>query len=225
MTYKTINDTTIAEIIIKKSRFICILIPLNQIQDIDSGRNEFKQKYLGANHYCFAYRLRQDGSTLERCSDDGEPGGTAGWPMLNVLAQNDLENIMAIIVRYFGGTLLGTGGLVKAYTQSVQSALEKARIISMEYSQKIMLTLDYSYYGSFENISNIVNEVADIQYAEQVRLKVWVAVDKLDTFIAKVEDLSSGTAKVEMLEQGFVHNKNNIVNSSSYLYSCKPSSR
>jgi len=95
----------------------------------------------------------------------------------------------------------------------------------MEYSQKIMLTLDYSYYGSFENISNIVNEVADIQYAEQVRLKVWVAVDKLDTFIAKVEDLSSGTAKVEMLEQGFVHNKNNIVNSSSYLYSCKPSSR
>jgi len=114
---------------------------------------------------------------------------------------------MAIVVRYFGGTLLGTGGLVKAYTQSVQSALEKARIICMEYSQKVMLTLDYSYYGILENyLSNIINEVADIQYAEQVRLEVWVAVSKLDTFIAKVEDLSSGTAEVEMGEQGFVPN-------------------
>ncbi len=207
MTYKTINDTTIAELLVKKSRFICVLMPLNQLQDIDTKRDEAKQKYPMANHYCFAYRIRQDGSILERCSDDGEPTGTAGSPMLNVLAQNELENIMAIVVRYFGGTLLGTGGLVKAYTQSVQSALDKARIISMEYSQKVMLTLDYSYYGSLENyLSNIINEVADIQYAEQVRLEVWVAVDKLGTFVAKVEDLSSGTAKVEMGEQGFVPN-------------------
>ena len=209
MTYKTINDTITAEIIIKKSRFICILMPVNQMQDIDTVRDEVRQKYPGANHYCFAYRLRQDGSILERCSDDGEPGGTAGWPMLNVLAQNDLENIIAIVIRYFGGTLLGTGGLVKAYTQSLQTALDKARIICMEYSQKIMLTLDYSYYGILANyLRNIINEVADIQYAEQVRLEVWVTVGKLDTFIVKVEDLSSGTAQVEILERGFVHNKN-----------------
>ena len=209
MTYKTINDTTIAEIIIKKSRFICVLMPLNQMQDVDTGRDEVRQKYPGPNHYCFAYRLRQDGSILERCSDDGEPGGTAGWPMLNVLTHNNLENIMAIVIRYFGGTLLGTGGLVKAYTQSLQTALDKARIICMEYSQKIMLTLNYSYYGILANyLRNIINEVAGIQYAEQVRLEVWVAFGKLDTFIAKVEDLSSGTAEVEMLERGFVHNKN-----------------
>lgn len=205
MSFRTINDTIIAEIIIKKSRFICIVMPVNHMQDIDTGRDKVSQKYPGANHYCFAYRLRQDGSILERCSDDGEPSGTAGWPMLNVLAQNNLENIMAIVVRYFGGTLLGTGGLVKAYTQSVQSALEKARIIYMEYSQKIILALDYSYYGSFEKtLSNIINAVTDIQFAEQVNLEIWVAVEKLDTFLAKVEDLSSGTAKVEMGQQGFV---------------------
>ena len=207
MTYQTINDTTIAEIIIKKSRFICILMPLNQMQDIDTGRDEVRQKYPGANHYCFAYRLRQDGSILERCSDDGEPGGTAGWPMLNVLAQNDLENIIAIVVRYFGGTLLGTGGLVKAYTQSVQLALNKARIINMEYSQKVILTVDYNYYGIFENhLRNIINDLADIQYAEQVKLEIWVAVDKLDTFITKVEDLSLGTANIEIGEQNFIPN-------------------
>lgn len=105
MSFRTINDTIIAEIIIKKSRFICIVMPVNHMQDIDTGRDKVSQKYPGANHYCFAYRLRQDGSILERCSDDGEPSGTAGWPMLNVLAQNNLENIMAIVVRYFGGTL------------------------------------------------------------------------------------------------------------------------
>lgn len=208
MTYKTINNTIIAEIIIKKSRFICILMPLNQIQDIETGRDEAKQKYPGANHYCFAYRLRQDGSLLERCSDDGEPGGTAGWPMLNVLAQKDLENIMAIVVRYFGGTLLGTGGLVKAYTQSVQSALDKARIICMEYSQKIMLTLDYNYYGSFEKyLHSMIAEIEDIQYSDHIKLEIWVAIDKLDDFTAKIDNLSSGTATIELCEQDFVAQK------------------
>lgn len=208
MTYKTIDNTTIAEIIIKKSRFICILMPLNQIQDIETGRDEAKQKYPGANHYCFAYRLRQDGSLLERCSDDGEPGGTAGWPMLNVLAQKDLENIMAIVVRYFGGTLLGTGGLVKAYTQSVQSALDKARIIHMEYSQKIMLTLDYNYYGSFEKyFHSMIAEITDIQYSDHIKLEIWVAIDILDDFTAKIDNLSSGTATIELCEQAFVGRK------------------
>jgi len=208
MTYKTVNDATIAEIVIKKSRFICILMPLNQIQDIETGRDEAKQKYPGANHYCFAYRLRQDGSLLERCSDDGEPGGTAGWPMLNVLAQKDLENIMAIVVRYFGGTLLGTGGLVKAYTRSVLSALDKARIIHMEYSQKIMLTLDYNCYGSFEkHFHSIIADITDIQYADHIKLEIWVAIDKLDDFTAKIDNLGSGTATMELCEQAFVGRK------------------
>lgn len=208
MTYKTISETTIAEIVIKKSRFICILMPLNQIQDIETGRDEAKQKYPGANHYCFAYRLRQDGSLLERCSDDGEPGGTAGWPMLNVLAQKDLENIMAIVVRYFGGTLLGTGGLVKAYTRSVLSALDKARIIHMEYSQKIMFTLDYNCYGSFEkHFHSIIADITDIQYADHIKLEIWVAIDKLDDFTAKIDNLSSGTATMELCEQAFIGRK------------------
>ncbi|MGI5912417.1 MAG: YigZ family protein [Syntrophomonadaceae bacterium] len=205
MKYKTINDTTIAEIFIKKSRFICILMPLNQIQDIDIRRYEARQEYPGANHYCYAYRFRQDGRLLERYSDDGEPGGTAGWPILHVLAQNDLENIMAIVVRYFGGTLLGTGGLVKAYTQSVQAALDEAYIINMEYCQKILLTLDYNCYGSFEKyFHSTLTEITDIQYTDRINLVIWVAINKLDDFIAKIEDLSSGTATIELCEQAFV---------------------
>ncbi|MDD3364665.1 MAG: YigZ family protein [Syntrophomonas sp.] len=205
MFYKTIKEIVIVELIIKKSRFISLLIPINQLQDVEKELHDAKQKYPDANHYCLAYIIRQDGSILERCSDDGEPSGTAGWPILNVLKTRYLENVVAIVIRYFGGTLLGTGGLVKAYTQSVKSTLDAAQIVSMEYAQKIVVTLNYSHYGSFEKqFSNIMSQIADIQYTERVRVELWIAVDKLHDFMAKVVNLSLGTATMELCEEGFV---------------------
>ena len=205
MFYKTVKEVVPAELIIKKSRFISILRPLSQLQEVAQGLHYAQQKYPGANHYCFAYIIRQDGSILERCSDDGEPSGTAGWPILNVLKKGSLENVMAIVVRYFGGTLLGTGGLVKAYTQAVQSAMNTAQIVSMEHCQKILVTLDYSHYGSFEKqFSKIMNQVTDIQYSDRVSLELWIAVDHVDHFMTKVDNLSLGTATTELREEGFV---------------------
>lgn len=205
MFYKTIKEVVNGELIIKKSRFISVLIPVHQLQDVEKQLYDTRQKYPGANHYCFAYIIKQDEIISERCSDDGEPSGTAGWPILNVLKKRNLENVMAIVVRYFGGTLLGTGGLVKAYTQSVQSALDAAQIVNMEYCQKILITLDYSHYGSFEKqFSNIMNQLTDIQYTDRVRLEIWIAVDKVNDFMTKVDDLSLGTAKMELLEKEFV---------------------
>jgi len=205
MIYKTIKEGVTTELIIKKSRFVSISIPLFQLQDLERELRDTKQKYPGANHYCFAYVIRQDGLITERCSDDGEPSGTAGWPMLNVLKTRDLENVLAMVIRYFGGTLLGTGGLVKAYTQSVQSSLDSARIVTMEYSQKIAVTLDYSYYSNFEKqFSNILSQLTDIQYAERVRVELWIAVEMEHDFIAKVDNLTLGTAAIEVLEEGFV---------------------
>ncbi len=141
MFYKTIKEVVTTEINIKKSRFISLLIPQNQLQSVEKALRDARQKYPGANHYCYAYIIKQYAALLERCSDDGEPSKTAGWPMLNVLKMKSLENVMAIVIRYFGGTLLGTGGLVKAYTQSVQTALDAAKIVNMEYCQKVMITL------------------------------------------------------------------------------------
>jgi uncharacterized YigZ family protein len=205
MIYKTINKAVTAELIIKKSRFISVLIPLSQLQDVEKVLYDVKQKYPKANHYCFAYIIRQDRSALERCSDDGEPSGTAGWPLLNVLKKRELENIMAIVVRYFGGTLLGTGGLVKAYTQTVQSALDGATTVNMEYSQNLMVRFNYSHYGSFENIFfNIMNQVTDIQYSDMVSLKIWIAVDNVNDFIEKVDQLTGRTAIIDRLEEGFI---------------------
>lgn len=205
MIYKTIKEIAAAELIIKKSRFIGILFPVSQLQEADKELYFAKQKYPGANHYCFAYRIRQDGNILERCSDDGEPSGTSGWPILNVLQQKELENVLAIVVRYFGGTLLGTGGLVRAYTQSVQSALDATQIANIEYAQKIVVTLGYSHYGSFEkHISNITNHVINIQYSDRVEVEIWIPVDKIADFIKMIDNLSGGTATTELREEGFI---------------------
>jgi len=205
MIYKTIRDITIAELIVKKSRFICILNPLSEEQDIEKILQAASQKYSGARHYCFAYRLRQDAGILERCSDDGEPRGTAGGPILNVLKNRKLENIIAVVVRYFGGTLLGTGGLARAYTGVVQSAMTESHTVSLEYSQKILTTLDYSHFGSFENqLIKLLNQVTNIQYTDRVSLEAWIAVDQLPAFTAKVDNLTGGKAVIEYLEEGFV---------------------
>lgn len=204
MNYKTISEACNSELIIKKSRFICILSPLTELREVEVKLREAKQRYPGANHYCFAYRIRHDSKILERCSDDGEPSGTAGWPMLNVLQQKNLENVMAIVIRYFGGTLLGTGGLVRAYTQSVQSTLDTSHIIIMEYSQKTSVTLEYSYYGSFEKQFFGLIKVTDITYTDHVRVELWISADKAADFISRVDNLTLGTAKIENLGEDYV---------------------
>lgn len=205
MFYKTIKEVVTTEINIKKSRFISLLIPQNQLQSVKKALRDARQKYPGANHYCYAYIIKQDAALLERCSDDGEPSKTAGWPMLNVLKMKSLENVMAIVIRYFGGTLLGTGGLVKAYTQSVQTALDAAKIVNMEYCQKIGITLDYAYYGNYEKqFSNIMNQVTDIQFTDRIKVELWIAVDMADDFLAKADNLSLGTATTELCEKEFI---------------------
>lgn len=204
MNYKTISNACNSELIIKKSRFICILSPLNELQEVEVRLHEAKQRYPGANHYCFAHRIRHDSKTLERCSDDGEPSGTAGWPMLNVLKQKELENVIAVVIRYFGGTLLGTGGLVRAYTQSVQSAMDTSHIITMEYSQKISVTLDYNYCGSFEKQFFSFIKVSDITYTDHVRVELWISADKTADFMSRVNNLTLGTAKIENLGKDYV---------------------
>lgn len=205
MIYKTIEASAGAELIEKNSRFICILNPLSKEQDAAKVLHNTRKKYPGGRHYCYAYRLRQDGVLLERCSDDGEPGGTAGAPILNVLKGRDLVNVIAVVVRYFGGTLLGTGGLVKAYTAVVQSALHETAIAVMEYSQRIQVILDYCYLGGFENqLSRILNRLTGIYYNERVIVDAWIAVDQLPAFSARLDNLTGGKAVVKRFEEGFV---------------------
>ena len=125
---------------IQKSKFICRLIKLNSFEQIEEELDKVRNDWSGATHYCYAYLFENK----KKCSDDGEPGGTAGMPILNVLENNNLSNILCIVVRYFGGIKLGAGGLVRAYTQSVTNTLDVCELIEIKKGKKIEIIFPYN---------------------------------------------------------------------------------
>ena len=136
---KTIKEKVNHELIIKNSRFITILYPLND-NNINTIINDLKEEYPKATHYCYAYIYGND----KGCSDDGEPSRTAGFPMLNVLEKEELNNILAVTIRYFGGIKLGAGGLVRAYTKSITESLKEITLIELIEGYKIQIEFPYS---------------------------------------------------------------------------------
>lgn len=137
--YKTIKKKEEAIFIEKKSKFIAELHPIKSREEAEETIQSIRKKYYDAKHHCFAYRLLQNDTIIEKASDDGEPSKTAGAPMLQVLNKNELVNILVVVTRYFGGILLGTGGLVRAYTQATQNALKKnktSKFTKTEQKQK-----------------------------------------------------------------------------------------
>lgn len=206
MFYKTIKVPIESEIVEKKSRFICILSPITAHSEVEGILTEVRKKYPGANHYCYAYRVRSEGNILEKYNDDGEPGGTAGVPLLNVLQRQEVVNLLALVVRYFGGTLLGRGGLVRAYSGALSQGLDRAETITMEASRRLRITLDHSHYGNFQNkCLPHLKRVNDTVFAGQVIVDAWVAEDNLSRLIQLLDDLTTRTATVEYLEQGFIN--------------------
>ena len=142
---KSIKENITNEIIINKSRFITTLIKLNNIDEIKSTLENIQKTYKDATHYCYAYII----NNKEKCSDNGEPSGTAGLPILNVLKQNNLTNILCIVIRYFGGIKLGAGGLIRAYSTSTSEALSKTKIVNLINGYN--LTIEFPY----ENLKQI----------------------------------------------------------------------
>ena len=126
------------EIIIKNSRFICVFMKINSI-DISNILDKIKEEYPKATHYCYAYVYND----IQRFSDDGEPGGTAGMPILNVLENNNLNYVLCIVIRYFGGIKLGAGGLVRAYTKAVTNALDKTKLTDIKFEEKQTLAKQF----------------------------------------------------------------------------------
>lgn len=136
----TIKDSVNSEIIIKNSRFITILRKIEKKDDIDSILNEIKNTYKKATHYCYGYILND----IQKSSDDNEPSNTAGVPILNVLQKQDLNHILAVVVRYFGGIKLGVGGLSRAYSKSVIEAIKKTSLLKLEKAKYIKIEIDYN---------------------------------------------------------------------------------
>ena len=181
---KTIDSDAYNEIVINKSKFITNLIKIDSVLDAQNKLNIIKNKYADATHNCYAYIV----DNYKKMSDDGEPGGTAGMPILNVLESNQLRNILCIVTRYFGGIKLGAGGLVRAYTSSVTSTLDKCLIRDLK--KVIIITINFNY----ENVKNIDFILKDSnillkEFNEYIKYKVIIDYDDYNLIKEKLNIL------------------------------------
>ena len=184
--FKTILEkNTTTEIIEKKSRFIANLFYVETPQEAEDKIKQVKKKYYDAKHNCFAYITLNGNEIQKKCSDDGEPSGTAGAPMLEILEKQSIYNVVVIVTRYFGGILLGTGGLVRAYSDSLKEAIKKSTLVEQESGYEAEIKLPYAdfekfkYYCNKNNINIINSEYADfiickieVNDAEKNRLEI-----------------------------------------------------
>ena len=167
--FVTIKENTQAEITEKKSKFIANIIKVENKNEAEENILKLKKKYFDAKHNCIAYRIKEDQGVIEKASDDGEPQGTAGQPILNILKKNNLCNILVVVTRYFGGILLGTGGLVRAYSEATTKALEKSIRVKNILGIKMEVILEYNEYEKFKYYCKI-NEIniQNVKYEENI---------------------------------------------------------
>ena len=171
-------------IIIKKSKFITKLYKINNIEEINNILDKLKKEYKDSTHICYAYII----NGLEKCSDDGEPSGTAGLPILNILKKNNLTNIFAVVIRYFGGIKLGAGGLVRAYSNSVNDTLKLTDIIELEEGYLIELEFNYDQVKLVDYILND-KTVINKEYNNNIIYKFYLNKDELN-FIPELEKVA-----------------------------------
>lgn len=196
--YKTIYEGGEGEIVEKKSRFIATVAPVTSEEEALEFINGLKKKYWNATHNCFAFVVGEN-QELSRCSDDGEPSGTAGRPMLDVLLGEDIHNAAVVVTRYFGGTLLGTGGLVRAYSRAVQEGLKSCVIIEKQKGILQKLGTDYNGIGKIQYLLGQKGyAIMDSEYTDVVKVDVLVPVEEIEGFREEITEATSG--RTEFLE-------------------------
>lgn len=202
MNYFTISHTAEASFIEKRSEFICRIAPVKTGEDAVDFINSVRAEHRKAKHNVYAYILRND--NISRYSDDGEPQGTAGVPVLDVLKKRNLTDVCAVVTRYFGGILLGGGGLVRAYSHAVSIACDSAEIMNMCRCHRLKITTDYTMYGK---ISYILPEFDTItinsDFGSNVVIEILVLNEKLSPLIKKITEITNGSAVIEDAEELF----------------------
>ena len=201
----TIENNVISEFTEKKSKFIGNLFYVESTKEAEEIIKKTKKKYFDAKHNCIAYRVIEDGKIVERFSDDGEPSGTAGLPMLNILQKNNLVNVLIIVTRYFGGILLGTGGLVRAYQNSLMLSIEKSKKLIKYLGEYLEVTMDYSDFDSFKYYcrNNKIN-IVEINYKENIVCKIELEEDRKTKLIDDFETKNINLTNVKELYKKYI---------------------
>ena len=191
------------EITEKKSRFIADIRPVSTEEEALAFIEEIRKKYWDARHHCYAYILGERGQ-LTRCSDDGEPSQTAGRPMLDVLTGEGLTDVCAVVTRYFGGTLLGTGGLVRAYSGAVKEGLSQCVLMEKRPGRELAVTAGYGDVGKVQYLAAQAGiETLDTVYEADVRFSFLVSLEEEGGFVKKLTEGTAGRAKIQPGDQVF----------------------
>lgn len=203
--YITLAKASETKLEAKKSVFIGRAIPVTTVEEVEAHIQACRQEFPDARHIVYAWRIGSDGRTfLQRYTDDGEPKGTAGLPVLDVLAKPDITDALILVVRYFGGILLGTGGLVRAYGTCASEAVQEAGLVRMTQLVRYELTLPYSVYDSFLHWCGL-NEVTILEsdFLAEIGMKVAMAKEKVPDFLQSVADLTGGIVQPGYLDMQY----------------------
>ncbi len=207
--YRTIHSFGSDEIIINKSRFIGYAKPISSEDEAIGFIQEIKAKHKDATHNVYAY-VCGESNNIQRYSDDGEPSGTAGIPVLEVIKKEDLRNVVVVVTRYFGGIKLGTGGLVRAYTKSAKTGLDAGLIVDKILFKKVKVRIDYTLYGKVENeLLRMEYIISDVIYDDAVNIIILCETENVNNLINLIIELTSSRMTYEELNQEYYSVKDN----------------
>lgn len=199
--YKTVRKAGDKEIVIKKSRFIGYIRPVETEEDAVQFIEEIKKRHWNATHNCSAYMIGER-DEIQKQSDDGEPSGTAGKPILEVIKNQGLKNVAIVVTRYFGGIMLGAGGLIRAYTDGAVAAIEAGEVITQVLHREIYVELDYTWHGKAENeLRNRGVRTGETVFADKVTLLCLPLEGECEEFISWMTDMTQGQAVITKGDQ------------------------
>lgn len=202
--YRTIRTTGTHEIVIKKSRFICNIAHVESETEAEAFITKIKKEHYKATHNCVAYQIG-DKNEIQRALDNGEPSGTAGIPMLEALKHMALQNVVAVVTRYFGGIKLGAGGLIRAYSNAVSEAVHAIGVVERQLQRPMHITVDYALSGQMENwVANQPYALLDTHYLEQVTYILGVPTNDVDTLKATLIDFTNAQVTFHVEAERYV---------------------
>lgn len=200
--YRTVKEFNSDEYIVKRSRFIGYAKPVVSVEEANAFIAEIKAKHWDATHNVSAYILREGG--VKRYSDDGEPQGTAGVPCLDVLEKENLVDVCVVVTRYFGGILLGGGGLVRAYSHSAKIGVDSAKIITMAHCLDLAVECDYTFYGKLNDfLSREETVILDTEFTDNVKIIFRIKGENQQNINAKLTELSNGRVVSTVISEKF----------------------
>lgn len=200
--YKTLAESAVVQIIIKRSRFISSVLPVSSEQEAVDFIGKIKKEHGQANHNVFAYVINEQ---IQRCSDDGEPSGTAGKPVLDAVRFNGLVKVVIVVTRYFGGIMLGAGGLVRAYSEAAVKGIEASKVVEKVLHQELLITMDYQWLGLVKReVEKAGGANISIDFDQKVIMKVYLEPEPATHLLKKITDSTAAQVNIQTGEYIYI---------------------